>query len=93
MRQDFAIRSRFIRRRTSLVLLLFVDRRSLDRNHTDTRGNGGRACYGITPGKFERELGRLDDASRIALEGWTMLTLAAAARGRNEFHKQHRLPG
>jgi AraC family transcriptional regulator len=33
--------------------------------------------------QIRRELGHLDDVSRTALEGWTMLTLAAVARGQD----------
>jgi AraC family transcriptional regulator len=63
-----------------LVLLLFIDR---DRWIKATPNQWRTADtplrnYGA---QIRRELVRLDDASRTALEGWCMLALSAAARG------------
>ena len=65
-----------------LVLLLFID---ADRWIAETPAQAGMANGALRnyAAQIRRELGRLDDASRTALEGWTMLTLAAAARAPN----------
>jgi AraC family transcriptional regulator len=63
-----------------LVLLLFVD----PDHWIPTTPTGWRTPdaplrnYGA---QIRRELARVDDAARAALEGWTMLALSAAARG------------
>lgn len=65
-----------------LALLLFID---TDRwiATTPRRAGSAREPLRNYAAQIRRELGRLDDAGRAALEGWTMLVMAAAARGQN----------
>lgn len=65
-----------------LALLLFVDaERWIATTPTRAGSAGGPLRYYAA--QIRRELGKLDEAGRAALEGWTMLAIAAAARGRD----------
>ncbi len=63
-----------------LALLLFVDKERWIEN-TPARSRVAGAPMRHYGRQIRRELAHADDASRAALEGWTMLTLSAVARG------------